>query len=229
MPRKLLRKRKPITRRRTRKVGFLDRKYSVKDIAVNAWRGMKYIKGLINVEKKFFDVSAYTQVPTSTPSIVNLSNIAEGNDYNQRDGNSILLQSLQWRMNLAANASATRNFLRIIIFRDNDQRGTDPAPGDLLETTAGDSALVSPLLHYVNQRFSILSDKCYTLNLNGDSGFKMIKKYMKFPPGTHIKYQNTTGADASNWEGALYALFVSDQATNGPSIDYFFRLRFTDN
>lgn len=231
MPR-LLRKRLGVRRRKRTGKSWLNKKYSVKDIAVSAWRSAKYIKSLINVERKFFDSPGVAPSNvTDTPTIINLSNIAQGNDYNNREGNSILCQSLQWRIQLATNVTSQAQSVRIIIFRDNDQRGTDPAVTDLLESTvSGYGMIVSPLLHYVNKRFSVLSDKVYTLSSNGDTFHRSIKKFMKFPPGTHIKYQSTAGADASNWEGALYALFVTDQTTaNFPTISYYFRLRFTDN
>jgi len=226
--RKFIKKRKPILKRR-RGTAWYNKKYSVGDLAHKAYRGVKYIKGLINVEKKFFDVAGTAQAISSTPLILNLSNIATGDDYNQRDGNSILLQSLQWRIAMYANSAAVAHRIRIIVFRDNDQRGTDPAASDLLEVTGSNNIINSPLLHYVNQRFSVLSDKVYTLCINGDNYFRTVKKFMKMPQGTHIKYQSTAGADASNWEGALYALFVSVDVTNTPSMDYYFRLRFTDN
>ena len=230
MPRKFLRRSRKRVSLRRKKGSWLTRKYSVAQLAKGAWKGVKYIKSLINVEKKFFDVSANALSVTSTATIVNLSNIAEGSDYNTRDGNSILMQSLQWRATIVGNQNSSgRQIVRIIVFRDNDQRGTDPALSDLLENTAGGFVIQSPLLHYVNRRFAVLSDKVYSIVINGDTAVRHIKKFIKFPPSTHVKYQGTTGADGSNWEGALYAAFVSTDATNAPNMDYYFRLRFTDN
>lgn len=225
MPRKFLKKKR--TLRPSRKAWY-DKKYSVGTIARSAYRTGKYLASLINVEKKFHDVTANNLVPTTTPTIINLSNIGQGADYNNRDGNSVLLQTLQYRMNVLYNGTPGFNKLRMIIFRDNDQRGTDPAAADLLESTAAATAINSPLLHYVNQRFSVLQDTVYTVAA-GHLPVIAKKKFMKMPPGTHLKYSSTAAADASNWEGALYCLFVSDQAANGPSVDYYFRLRFTDN
>ena len=228
MARKFLRRSRKRVSLRRKKGSWLTRKYSVAQLAKGAWKGVKYIKSLINVEKKFHDVSASTTIST-TPSIVNLSNIATGDDYKTRDGNSILLQSLQWRINLYANTTDGASFVRVIVFRDNDQRGTDPTAADLLETTTAGLSIVSPLLHYVNRRFAVLSDKVYTLSDTGSNWLRHIKKFMKMPSGTHIKYSADAGADASNWEGALYVLFVSNNGTNLPTMDYYFRLRYTDN
>lgn len=198
------------------------KKYSVGQIAQKAWSGMRYIKGLINVERKFFDVTAVTS-PDNSGTVINLSNIAEGTDYNNRDGNSILLQNLLFRVNTSGNVAGNNIFVRAIIFADNYQTGTDPTVLNLLETASTNS----PLNHVTSKRFTIYKDFKWTLDLYNPT--KTMKKYIKFPQSTHIKYQNTTGADASNWEGSLYLLLISDQATNKPSVDWYARLRFTDN
>lgn len=196
--------------------------------AYAAYRMAKQLKGLINVEKKFFDVNA-SGTQSSTATLINLSNIGQGDDYNQRNGNSILVQSIQGRFNLTMNDAAGTTQFRCIIFRDNDQRGTDPAVSDLLEVTSNPGYFTSPLLHYVNKRFTILKD--YNLMLDKSKALtKAWKYYIPFSSGKyHIKYQSTAAADGSNWEGALYMIVFSDQTTNLPTFTYHHRIRFTDN
>jgi len=204
--------------------------YTLGDAASMAAKALSYAKyfaSLINVEQKYFDVSAVTNT-SSTAAVLNLSNIAEGSDYNNREGNSILLQSLYFGALITQNSSSTQSFMRIMIVRDNDQRGVDPTAADILETTASFQVLISPLLHYTNKRFSILLDKTLSFANVGDSYAQKFEFNHKFNR-QHIMYQSTTGADGSNWEGGLYLLLVSSEATNTLSTVWYNRLEFTDN
>lgn len=196
--------------------------------AIKAYRTAKWIKGLINVEKKFYDFSQ-SATQSATATVLNLSNIGEGNDYNQRDGNSILVQSIQGRFILQMHPSATQTLFRCIIFRDNDQRGTDPTVADLLESTSNPLYFTSPLLHYVSRRFTIFHDWSFVLD-SAKATTKEWKYFKRFTHGQyHIKYSSTTGADASNWEGALYMMIFSSENTNQPTFTVYHRMRYTDN
>lgn len=230
--------RKRVSMRRPR-TSWYNKKYSVGDIAAKAYRGVKYIKSLINVEKKFLDSSG-NGTCAAAGTIFNLTNLAQGDDYNNRDGNSILLQSLLLRANLSGTTADTAgDIIRIILFRDNDQRGTDPAAADLLENVGSGSAItLSPLNHNVNQRFSVLMDKRLTVgslsttatqavSSASNSIYRLLKKWIKFPSGTHVKYTASASADASNYEGSLYLLIASRNAAS--TYDWHCRVRFTDN
>lgn len=193
----------------------------VKRMASAAWSGVKSIARLINVEEKLFDVNTSGNI-SSSGTIFNLSNIAEGSDFNNRDGLSVLTQSLSFSSIFTIHNSATNTFLRFIIFRDNSQRGVDPAVTDVLE-----SAIVhSPIVHFSASRFNILMDK--TVDLASVS--KTLGHHREnFNINKHIYYSSTTGADASNYQGALFLLALSNEATNTPTFAFYTRLAFTDN
>lgn len=207
-------------------------------LARKAWSGMKYLKSLINVERKFFDSVVDTFVPTAAGQVFNLSSIAEGNDYNQRDGNSILLQSMLFRGTISGpTTSPAGDIVRVVIFQDNDQRGVDPVTADLFEdTTNGLRLSNSPLLHTVNKRFNILLDKRIPVGgyqvtatqavSTGTDWWKTIKRYQKFKD-SHIKFAGTSGADAGQYEGCMY-IYVQTVLALG-SISWNCRLRYTDN
>lgn len=226
-------------RRYRRKTSWYNKRYSALQLAGKAWKGLKYVKSLINVERKFFDVQQNTDNILVTGTVYNLSNIAQGNDYNNRDGNSILLQSLLLRWTLAASSTdPAGDVVRLIIFQDNDQRGTDPTPANLLEdVSSGLYAINSPLLHTVNRRFNVLMDKriatgayqttaTQAVSTTGHGLYILGKKYLKFK-NNHIKYTSTAGADASNYEGSLYLLTICRNQTT--TIGFHSRIRFTDN
>lgn len=215
-----------------RKRGFRRRRFgrkrggyttwgATKFLARKAYSGFKYVKRLINVEKKFFDVSSADNV-TSTGAITSLTNIGEGNDYNQRDGNSILCQSVGLRAVCKINPSATTTWVRCMIFADNDQRGVDPAVTDILET----ASYISPLNHVVGKRFKVLYDKVMSLSINGTEA-RNFKVWI--PYNRHVKYTSTAGADASAYEGNLFLLLISNEPTNTPVVSWYHRLRYTDN
>jgi hypothetical protein len=193
-------------------------------LASKAWQGVKLISKLINVEEKLFDVNASGGI-ANTGAIFNLSNIAQGTDYNNRDGDSLLTQRLDFSMiitNSTALASTGNAFIRLIIFRDNDQLGADPTVANVLQS----AVVTSPLTFYTERRFDVLDDRLYAMNNNGASA---LQYRLSLNLNKHIYFQNTTGADASNFEGALFLLALSDQATNTPTISYYSRLAFTDN
>lgn len=230
MPRYAKRYRKgPIKRRSIGNRSYYNNKYAwynssnVPTMAKYAWKGVKMIRELINVEKKFFDVTT-TAMYNTTWLIYNLSNIPEGDDYNQRQGNSILAQSIFLRSKVTWNPAATGGqSVRMILLVDNDQRGVDPTAAELLE--APSTNITSPLLHTVSKRFNVLMDKVITLTpVDSTRNFKIYKKYNR-----HIKYQATSGADSACYEGNLYLFISSDQTASLPSVEWYHRLRYTDN
>lgn len=198
----------------------------VKRMASAAWSGVKSIARLINVEEKLFD-TYYTSTVPNTGTIVNLSNIAEGSDYNNRDGLSVLTQSLSYSSIFTINTSAAFTFLRVILFRDNSQRGSDPAVTDLLESIPGPAvSVVSPIVHFTASRFNILMDKTVDLSYQAASCGHHREN---FNINKHIYYSSTTGADASNYQGALFLCLLSNESTYHPTITLYTRLAFTDN
>jgi hypothetical protein len=217
------------------------RSYTVGDAAdagMKAWQLAKHLATLINVEEKTWDVdgSAGTTV-TSTATVVNLSNIAQGDDYGNRTGDSILCQSIEFRATVSGNTATPRNKIRVLIVRDKANRGVDPVIGDVLQ--GGTSPSVQPYLEPQSGRFDVLYDQLVFLNnttglaASGTSTDyvadqeilpSMIKKWNQ-----HIKYAGTAGADGSNWAGALFLMAISSDAANGPNLLYTFRIRFTDN
>lgn len=220
---KFQKRKRPFKKRGPKGSSLYDRAYGVYNIAKKAYRGVNYIRRLINVEKKFFDVSYGNTGVSSTGAVIPLSQIAQGDSYNTRDGNSVLCQSLQWRAELTANSTSAINVIRMLIFSDNENRSATPAVSDVLEDLT--APVISPLLHIVGTRFNVLCDKCFTLSNTGNSWKTMVKKFLRH--NEHMKYISGTATDTR--EGNLYALFISDAGTNTPTIHFYSRIRYTDN
>lgn len=211
---------------------------NVVDYGYKAWQLAKHLATLVNVEEKKWDVDGTAGLTvTSTASVVNLSNIAQGVDYFNRTGDSILGQSIEFRATLRASTAVPNNRARILIVCDHDNRGADPVIGDVLQ--GGSTAFEAPYNALSGNRFSVLYDEHVELvnvpdlATGGTSTAyipdRFILPVLKRKWNKHIKYIGTTGADASNYEGALFLMAISADPTYGPVLTYSFRLCFTDN
>jgi len=193
-------------------------------VAEKAWGYAKYFAKYLNVEEKLYDTNGSTTYSTSN-TIGNLTNIAQGADWNNRDGLSILLQDIFFNLIVTMNASAVSTQFRVIIFVDNDNRGVDPSATDLLETGTTPYNLIAPLNHFSAGRFRILHDSLHLLGFyKPSSQINLFRDYNR-----HVFYQGTAAADGSDWKGQIYYLITSNEATNLPTATWYFRTRFTDN
>jgi len=223
----------------------------VVDFGKKAWNAVQQIRKFINVEEKMFD-SNNSAVVTWSGTVNALSNVAEGNDYLNRDGNSILIQKVQVRCQVWGNGTETQGVqppvLRVMLLRDMLQTaGAKPASGDIIETTGATTAPFSPLAHRHDgnpaaRRFRILADKTVairppygtTIATTGTGHLDLlgIDNHVwtwEIPVNAHTLFSSTAGADASDYVGALYLFVVSNIQTNGPNFLYYSRVFFTDN
>lgn len=201
---------------------WYQQKYSVQQLALKAFKGVKKIKKLINVEKKFVD-SADTNPISSTGSIglPIAGYIAQGDGIGQRDGNSVLGQSLYIQHQFKMHASAVDTIVRCIIFVDK-QLVADTAP---TSTPLLDSDDVEALYNYVNRpRFQILSDRRFVLN---DAKSTSLFVNYTIPYNKHITWNGTAATDYQ--KGQVWMLLISTEATNTVTNDTRTRFTYTDN
>ncbi len=183
--------------------------------------GLNEIRKLINIETKFLDVSGTSNV-SSTGSITALSQIATGTNYTDRVGDSIKLQRLEFTMKYLMNTSSTGTVLRIIVFRDLYQQGSDPT----ITNVIGGASPLNPKNFLLRDRFSFLFDDLVFMSNVGDDG-GVIRFTM--PHEGHVRYIGTTATAASNGFGSIYMLLISDEATNTPSVTWHSSIYFTDD
>ena len=93
--------------------------------AYGAMRGVNMMKGIINSEKKRYDLTHSFNIST-TPAFTLLSGIAAGDDVANRQGNSILAKYLTFDYYISMNGSATRSTCRVLVFADAENTGTTP-------------------------------------------------------------------------------------------------------
>lgn len=188
--------------------------------------GLNQLRRLINVETKVCNTEATTTSFGTTGVVTCISQMAQGSNYTDRVGDSIRVQSIETRIKVFVNAAATISAARCIIFRDLDNYGTAPNISDVLDAGALGGNVLAQYNWLNRDRFSILYDEMFTLDLVANPG-EMIG--WKATHEGHVKYLGTTAAAGANGKGSIYILMVSDEATNTPTFRHSTRLTFTDN
>lgn len=207
------------------------------------YRGCPYIRKNMrtmamvrSVELKTYDATI-SETTTTSGSMTMLSDIAQGDDINAREGNEIMAKRLYCNYSFTVNGSATGvTTVRMIVFIDKEQQGTAPglsdaaAPYGVLKHTASTLALMEAK---TRKRFKILADRKWLLGTStGEDDVASRhegKIHFKIPRnGLKINYIGTSSAQASQGKGNLYCLLISNQATYGPSSSVNFRLRYYD-
>ena len=123
-------------------------------MAGKALVGVNKVRKLINAEKKVLDINQDTTA-SSTQTIVPLSLVPLGDDYNQRTGRKVLSQSIYLNSQVKMNSSATATTFRVILFWDKDSDGENVTSAELLQVA---NDLQSPLnFTYAGSRFKILT------------------------------------------------------------------------
>ena len=198
---------------------FANNSYNVANKALTL---ANKVKRLINVEFKTHDI-ANTFAVSSAGVINTLSFIDQGSDDNERDGNKIRAKSFLFRAyGEHDSAGEPAQLIRVIIFRDNMQRGAVPAVTDVLET----ANVLSPLNKDGDGRFTVLHDRMITVTSDKSQAFT--KKYRAID--FHLNYTGTTGIAANMGPGNIYLLAVSNEpSANYPDLVFNFRLRYIDN
>lgn len=192
--------------------------------AHKAYKTAMLVKKMVNAELKTFDTGNLTIAAGTT---YYLNYIGQGNDYNQRNGNSIKAKSILQRLILSAStmtSSVAR--VRCILYRDFENKQATPSVTDLLETNHP----LSPINHINGTRFKILFDETYQMvnSINSPQYTKVLVKYIPLKQRPHMKYASTGTTVASADEGSVYFIIVTDDAT-GPAAILNTRIRYYDN
>lgn len=214
--------------RKRRSRGRKNPENSVGKYASDAWSlakrtayGLNEIRKLINIETKVFDKSGTLGVNT-TGTIVPISNMIQGVDYNQRIGNSLKLQRIEVNFrNLIG--TGTNSFLRVMLVRDLDNQGATPNISDILQTVD----VMSPRNYLRTERFSVLYDEFSNLNSVSQTGEVA---ELDLPHEGHIKYLDATSNPSSYGKGNLFLVHISNEnVANQLTCIYYSRIYYTDD
>ncbi len=183
------------------------------------------VKKLLNVESKSLRTTLDT-TPDNTPVITALSNPAQGDDFNARNGRKIRLQSIRVKGRVTVNASAVSSIFRLVIFRDNNGSTTAPVITDLYpDAAAYNGGIMTNDDPQTNSRFSILYDRNFLLVSTGGSEMRSINQYKKI--ASHVYFTGTAATDEG--KGMIWMITSSNEATNTPSVLADAVVKFIDN
>jgi len=223
------RKRNAPPRRQLGKTGMAVGSY-VEDAAslgVRTMRGLNELRKLINIETKVSNFNGSTLVPTATAVVSCLSQIAQGTDYTSRVGDSIRIQDLTVYASFQVSTLAAQaTLVRFLIIRDLDGYGTAPTIADVFDAGLTANNVLAQYNFLNSDRFSVLFDELFMLDVN-DTPTGVVSFHTTHQG--HVKYLGSTAATTSNGKGSVYAVAVSNQATNKPTYEINSRLRFTDD
>lgn len=212
--RRVYRRRKRFVRRR--------RPITYGQIGSKIWRDVRYLKSIINVERKYLDKTASTTY-NSSGATTSLVTMALGDTASTRDGQSIKCVYSLLTGYATINASATQTVVRIMLIYDSQPNAAAAAFAAFLTATD----VVSPILISNGARFRVLMDRRLSLSINGDE-IKHFKRYMKL--NFHVKYNTGNNGDITDvTTGNYFIAIVSNEATNAPTVTWNHRLRFIDN
>lgn len=167
-------------------------------------------------QTKYVDTVQAPTVITTTSTITQLVTITNGMDENSFIGNRVILKSILMRMAVTVNVTSMQNLLRIALVQDKQSNGGTPSVTDIFAT----SSFLSPLNDDNSKRFKILHDTTFAVGAASDQ-IVIDKWYRKLK----IAQKNVNGTIETN---DIYLVQISDQATNGPSVQWYSRVRYTN-
>ncbi len=200
------------------------RQRSTKNAGKTALR--KVNKILFNQEKKKLEHTA-SIVMNSTPQIVPLTLVAQGDGGAEREGNSIVIKSLSLKIAMRMDTSQTSgNTNRFMIIQDNSVNGATFAIADLLQVPGAEQNIVSALNLDNSQRFRVLWNKVVALAPNGvESSYR--EKFMKF--NLKARYSGTGATISGVKTHGLFFVHMTSLSSAQNVLTYDIRIRFADS
>lgn len=227
-PRKFYRKKKFVRKRYARKPNNFQRMLGSTSSTVASmaqlYRTVNHMKNMINCEKKYVDATTSSVVPSSGTYAFFCNGLAEGDDYNARNGRSILMDSLHLRWSAKVNSSATNTLLRIIVVADKKPDVGTPSYTDVM---GGASTIAQIDKEAVGDRYVILRNKLLSLNPGANPArtgdiFISLK-------GIHQKFDNTSSGSTDLESNGIWVFATADEATNTPTLSINSRFSYYDN
>jgi len=175
-------------------------------LAKKAWGYAKYVKSLLNTERKFIDTAISVTPAWDAPTITHISQFTQGDNANERNGRQIKLKMLRLKLRWKATAQQTVRYGVIIA---NNDDASAPTYGELFETNSiMDHRNMNEL-----QNWKLLFDKTITI----DPDFK----------GEVIRTHNIPLSLLATWQlgtnnatrGNLFLFMISSElAAEAPAI-----------
>lgn len=183
------------------------------------------IAGLVNSETKFKDtLDTGSAVPLSGAYVKYLTDIAEGDDYTQRNGRVILSKNLDIKLRTRGDTGATSGTAVgwAVIMDKQASTGLGVSPWVDVFTSTDPQA---PISKVNSERFVILK-RGLILMTPGEGNYQSRKTFINLK-GIHIKYDGTTANDHD--QNAIFLIAVGDQNLLPPVMFLQARYNYHDN
>lgn len=183
----------------------------------------------LNTEQSFLDTQTSVATINSTHTILQLCNMVQGDDHEQRQGDQVKFTSIsiKWTFKLASDSSAPA-FIRVMLIRDKQTNGAIYTAGDIFTDASVDDTIVSALNLDNKYRFDVIMNKVIQLNPNGRE-----THYLKFYKKLDmlVRYGGNAGTIADLNSDSYSLLIVSDidGGSMPPTGTLYARMRFVDN
>lgn len=192
-------------------------------MAKMAYNGVRYLKGLVNVEKHALYSNGVVNPDSSSGILSCLNLIAQGDGEGARTGDSIMMKQLHVNFQFTINSSASNTRVRAIIFNYKQPQGATPVNTFVLQ-----SATINALYNHDNAGlYTILYDRSVNLSNTGlqETTRMVTRKFYQL----HEAFDGTSASVADIQRNALWLLLMSDEATNTPSVSWRSQLMYVDN
>jgi len=188
-----------------------------------AYSGVKYLRGLVNVEKHASNTTVTGNPDSSTGLLSCVNLIGQGLTEGDRAGDSIMLKTLHCNMRLTINSAASNSVVRVILFLYKQPQGATPTSNFVLASANH----LAPYNHDNAGLYTILYDKQFPLSISGTQEVcpQFTRKFYQL----HETFDGTSASIGDIQTNALWIQFISDEATNTPTIAARFQLMFIDN
>lgn len=203
----------------------------------------KEIKKLIKDEERAQDemkenLVVWSPSVSSTGSVQAMGLIAQGDDYNKRQGNNLNMQELEIRgyiSNLVATGPNQSDDIvgRFLVVRDMLCDGADPAATDIFETASSPTSTFNHV-HFLNKphRFQVLYDKEFILeaieNATGSPRIHLFNKKIKLH-NMQAKYITNGSTASALGEGQLFLIGITNAAGGEVDLNVNAALRWYDD
>ncbi len=195
--------------------------------AAKALKLAKYVKGLVNVEYKQINVQS-TNVSIGTSAVHNeLTNLLQGHEDTQRDGNSIRLKSIHIKGFIKTITSSSKNVVRLVVVLDKQTNQAQAAFSDIFFDNSAGDAVISDRNIDNTRRFTLLWDKVIVLEASSSAGTRYFNFYKKL--NMPIRYDGNANDITDLTQNSLQFIQVSDTVSSTPIITFHARLRYLDN
>lgn len=186
-------------------------------------RVRKLEKKTSGMEYKFKDFTVAKTAIATTPTSQNLCLIAQGDDHDERNGDSITVTGVYVNCWISTDTAGDNNVMRLMLIQDKQCNGVGGSIGEVLSAGGATTAIFSPLELDNKHRFRMLWDKTVEVNDAGRSNV-IFSKYI--PLNLKIRYDGTTGVIADQKSNNIF--FAFGGVSNLGDIQINSRVRYLD-